>query len=161
MIHSLIRKIKKINIPNSYYIVMLVAIVSVIGVGYAVSISGAKKQVESTGTNQTREISDLSRRVSEDITLGMPKHEVIRRLGLPDWAAVWGDRGVLSTPDPDIALELRWKNPSCREVAIMFSPPPYRVIGWDDGAHFCKSQLPVEDRERYECTREDRRQYCR
>lgn len=160
MFHQFIRKIKKANIPNSYYLVMFVAVVSVVGVGYAVSISGTKRQLEQT-EESAQEISDLSRRVAQDITLGMPKDEVIRRLGLPDWAAVWGDRGVLATPDPDIALELRWNNPTCREVVIMFSPPPYRVIGWDDGAHFCKSQLPMEGRDQFACTREDRQQYCR
>lgn len=162
MLDKLLIKIKKANIPNSYYLVMAIAVFSVAALGYAISISGTKKQTEpAPATEQTRQTSDLSRRVAQDITLGMPRSEVIRRLGLPDWAAVWGDKGVLATPDPDIALELRWKNPSCREAVVMFSPPPYRVIGWDAGAHFCRSQLPMQGREAFSCANEERRQYCR
>lgn len=161
MASNLLQKLKSTRVPNSYYFVMLLAVASVLAVAYGVSISGQKKAMEQEQNmpENARQESYLSRKVS-DITLGMSRNEVIRRMGLPDWAVVWGDDGVLSTPDPEIALELRWKNPECREISVMFSPEN-DVIGWDDGANFCNAGLPMEDREQYACTQPDRQQYCR
>lgn len=160
MAKNLFQKIKKTNIPNSYFILIIVAVLSVAAVSYGVTISGQKQQVESEkDTTEERTESMMSRKVN-DLALGMTREEVIRKMGLPDWAAVWGDDGPLAPPDEEIALELRWKNPECREVLVMFSPE-HKVVGWDDGAHFCNADLSMEGREQYACTQPDRAQYCR
>lgn len=161
MARNFLQKLKRTNIPNSYYVVILLAVISVAAVSYGVAISSQKKQLdaEDNTSAQTRVTSLLSRKVN-DLNLGMSRREVIRKMGIPDWVAVWGDEGLLAPPDPNIALELRWKNPECREILVMFSPED-EVIGWDDGAEYCKSGLPMKGREQYTCTQPDRAQYCR
>lgn len=161
MPNKLLKKIKKANIPNSYYIVMVVAIFAVAGVIYLAGITGAQKEVEQEAeTAQTRVVSQISQRINDELSLGMNRSEVIRRLGEPTWATIWGDKGKIAPPSSDIGLELRWENPTCREAVVMFSPAPHRVIGWDDGAHYCNSAVPTSGRSDFECSLEARRQYC-
>lgn len=161
MARNFLQKLKRTNIPNSYYALILLAVISVAAVTYGVSISSQKKQVDTeTGQSEDARVDTMMSRKVNDLTLGMTRSEVIRKMGIPDWAAVWGDDGPLAPPDPEIALELRWKNPECREILVMFSPEK-EVIGWDDGAHFCNADLPMKGREQYACTQPDRAQYCR
>lgn len=160
MLKTLLKKLQNTRIPNSYYVVIALAVFSIAAVSYGISISGNRKQIaEDESPETTRADSLLSKKVN-NLTLGMHRKEVIRSLGLPDWVALWGDRGMLAPPTREIALELRWKNPECREILVMFDENE-NVIGWDDGAHFCKDQLPLKGREPFECSQPDRAQYCR
>lgn len=161
MVKELLQKIKKARIPNTYYALIAIAFALVIGVGYLASIADQKQHVEEeAAAPEHPAISPLSQRATDQLYLGMPREEVIRALGIPTWAAVYGDEGPLSPPDESIGLELRWENPACRDVLVMFSPPPHRVIGWDTGANYCRTGI-VTDRSDFECTNPDRQQYCR
>lgn len=160
MAKELLQKIKKARIPNTYYALIAVAFALVIGVGYLASIADQKQQVtEDKTAPEQPAISQVSQRATDQLYLDMTREEVIRLLGLPTWAAVYGDEGPLSPPDKSIGLELRWDNPTCRDVLVMFSPPPHRVIGWDSGANYCRSNI-VTDRSDFECSNPDRQRYC-
>lgn len=162
MAKELLQKLKKARIPNTYYALIATAFVLVIGVGYLATIAGQKQLVEEASTPAPEQpvMSQVSQRATDQLYFGMTREETIRLLGIPTWAAVYGDEGPLSPPDESIGLELRWDNPTCRDVLVMFSPPPHRVIGWDTGANYCRTGI-VTDRSGFECSNPDRQQYCR
>jgi hypothetical protein len=105
------------------------------------------------------ELSLASRRVAEEMKLGMTRQDTLRLLGPADWASIRGDTGAYAMPDDEsFGLELRWKNPRCRDVLVMFSPEE-RVIGWDAGADYCRAQHSA-DRADFACTKPDRAKLC-
>jgi hypothetical protein len=159
MLSSYIKKLKKKNIPASYYILILVSVFAIVAVIFIAGYVNNTPITAEEKAEEAKQVSDKSQRIIRDMHLGMPKDEVIRRMGLPDFAVAAGQSGSGKLGQSDIALELRWKNPACREVAVMFSPEPHEVIGWDDGTEFCKSAKPTD--EALSCSREENAQYCR
>lgn len=159
MARKLLEKIKKKNIPNSYYFVIALAAVSVVAVLYAVTYSGTGSEEEDGGAGQP-ELSYISLK-TQRLAIDMSRDEVIRLMGLPDWAVTWNPRADVSTVAADIALELYWKNPQCRPVTVMFSPEQ-RVIGWDDGTGACRTPgLTEEELAPHRCTRAEMARHCR
>lgn len=159
MLSSYIKKLKKKNIPASYYILILVSVFAVISVVFIAGYVSNTPITEAEKAAEAKKVSDKSQRIIRDMHLGMPKDEVIRRMGLPDYAIAAGREKGLRLVTSDIALELRWKNPACREVAVMFSEEPYEVIGWDDGTEYCKSANATD--EEFSCSRAENAPYCR
>lgn len=159
---NLLKKIKKAQIPNTYFALVALAFASVIGVFYMVSIGVSSKRIVAEDKNTPKaELSAASRYVSTNMQLGMSRAEVIQALGTPTWAATPQDNSPLSPPsDGEFGLEWHWANPACRDVVVMFSADSFRVIGWDDGATYCNERENV-DYSQFSCTRPDRQQFCR
>lgn len=163
MSDNMLKKTKKATIPNVYYVFMAVGFAMLITIIYAVKIVTQSGQMEEVAEPVVQEAPPALARASQfaqkDLKLGMSRSDVIRKLGKPNWAAIPGDEGQLSLPDASFGLELRWSNPACRDVVVMFSPPPHQVIGWDDGASYCK--MPIKaDYEDFSCELPDRKQFC-
>ncbi|MCH2548316.1 MAG: hypothetical protein MK052_12015 [Alphaproteobacteria bacterium] len=163
MSRDLIEKLKNSNIPNSYYALIALAFASIIGVVYLIAIGLNTKEInQDVATNNTpvkSNANNASQIAQNSIWLDMSREDVISALGKADWAAIPGDTGTLSLPDETFGLELRWNNPACRDVVVMFSTPPHRVIGWDDGNKFC-SMAKKDDRAEFSCALPDRKELC-
>ena len=156
-----LKKKRKATIPNVYYVWVVLAFAAVIAVLYAVEISKKSELIEAeTTTKAPSAMISAAEYAKQDLKLGMSRNDVIRRMGKPDWAIIPGDKKPLSLPDATFGLELRWHNPACRNVVVMFSPPPYRVIGWDSGATYC-SRRAKENYDALSCALPDRNHLCK
>lgn len=159
---NFIEKIKGANIPNSYYALIALAFISVIGVVYLINIGVSTQQIkrEPDAPVVKKKLTKPARYAHDIIDIDMSREQVIAAMGPADWAAIPGDSGMLSLPDNEFGLELRWSNPDCRDVVVSFSPPPYKVIGWDAGSDFCRMGLK-EEKTDFSCDLPDRSKLCK
>ena len=97
---------------------------------------------------------------AEQLRIGMTREQAIELLGTPYAAALPQDSGPLTLPNGSFGLELRWKNPGCRDISVMFSENPLLVIGWDDGSGFCTLK-DTRSRKHISCEKEDRKNFCK
>jgi hypothetical protein len=159
---NLLEKAKKANIPNTYYALIALAFASIIGIVYLVIVGLQSKEIRDEATHAKPAIAQMpkaARFAKTGLRLNLSRSDVIREMGKPDWAAIPGDKGTLALPDESFGLELRWNNPECRDVVVMFSPPPHRVIGWDDGMTYCRTGIK-DDHSDFSCNLPDRKQFC-
>lgn len=159
---DLLKKIKRANIPNTYYALIAVAFFAIVGVVQLAGVAVEKKRIN-TDTAQPhleKQLSEASQKMEEVIMLGMPRPEVLRQLGTPTWAVTPEDASPLAPPPgEDFGLEWHWSNPGCRDAVVYFSPDN-RVVGWDAGADYCSSG-GTPDFEELACTRPERAALCR
>ena len=107
----------------------------------------------------TKQPTPLSRKASR-VSTGMTRAKVLRLLGPPTWATLFGDTSDLAPPDPRIALDLYWRNEGCTPIAVDLDRQ-YRVTGIDEG-RLCGTGAPLFEPSRaYSCNRPDRQRHCR
>lgn len=157
MADKLFDKIQNKQIPNVYFLLIGIAFCAVVGVVY-LAIYGMQRNVV---LNEDRQLGGTTPKHFNFSRLdyGMSRRDVIHALGKPDWAALSGDEGSLAPPASDIGLELRWSNPSCRDVVVMFDKSREHVIGWDTGDKYCGTMVE-SSRDAFLCTQPDRAKYC-
>ena len=84
--------------------------------------------------------------------------EVLELLGRPSWAVTSEDSSEFA--EPDVPLQLIWKNGNCDPVLVMFDLEG-TADGWSEGRAVCLNEeytfLPEDD---YACPREDRPEVC-
>lgn len=161
MRNNILKKLRNSNIPNVYYLWAGLSFALFIALIYTVQINSnepASSGTAATGTPPA--LAYASRFATQDLRLNMSRSEVIGKMGKPNWAIIPGDKGPLSLSNASFGLELRWNNPSCRDVKVIFSSPLLRVVGWDDGATYCHMRPKEENYENFSCTLPDRKQFC-
>lgn len=159
---DLLQKIKRANIPNTYYALIALACFSIIGVIKLADIAVQGKRVSAGEVAEAAKpaLAPAARDMEEVIALGMPRAEVARRLGTPTWAVTPEDDSPLAPPSgEDFALEWHWANPACREAVVLFSADN-RVVGWDAGTDYCR-MAEKRDYSDLSCTLPERAALCR
>jgi hypothetical protein len=157
MANNWLEKLQTTQIPNSYYLLVVLAFASVAGVVYLAAYTPQDNVTQNGAQAPQKQLRTFD---TNRLTYGMTRRDVIHALGKPDWAAFPTDSGSLAPPKAGIGLELRWDNPACRDVVVMFDESRNQVIGWDDGAKFCR-QNREDDRDTFACSLPERAEYCR
>ena len=97
---------------------------------------------------------------AQGLKIDMTRTQVLRVLGKPKWAAIPGDRGPMSLKDKSFGLELRWENPGCRDITVLFAADTMKTVAWDDGSERCDYKEDLPNKEAFSCELADRKQYC-
>ena len=110
-------------------------------------------------TPTDKQITARSKKITE-LSLGMSRYEVLRKMGPPTWAVVKGDTGRWSLY-PNQALVLYWHNGACNPVGAAFNDQDV-LMGWDAGRALCYTDgsYPLVPADSQKCPRSDERLFC-
>ena len=154
-----LRELSKKKVPVAAYIALAFVFMIFAGIIFAGNFTGSNVSEPADEKITVANYPLLSLRAHDKLRIGMTRTQVVSLLGEPQWASIPGDKGGLALISNDFGLELRWANPDCRDITVIFGKNPQTVIGWDDGGNYCGDK-ETTDHAPYSCEKPDRQFFC-